>query len=115
MSSRLNAPMIITGFVDIVLSVILLGLSFRFILKLLAANPETPFVSWLYAVTVPLLSPFSGIFPSPSLENGVIVEFTTLFAILIYILVSYLVVELIKYVSYQSTRYTIVETTTTKS
>lgn len=108
MNPRIDAPSIIVRLIDAVLSIVLFMLGLRFILKLFAANPETSFVSWVYAVTVSLLSPFSGIFPSPTLENGIIVEFTTVFAILIYIMLAYLLVELIKYISYGATqRYTV--------
>lgn len=56
----------------------------RVILKLFGANPIAPFVSWIYAVSQPLLAPFFGMFPTPLLRRGGTIEFSALFALLIY-------------------------------
>lgn len=65
---------------------IILGL--RFMLKIFAANPLAPFVSWIYGISSIFFAPFSGIFPV-YIQNGSIFEFSTLFAILVYGLVGY--------------------------
>ena len=74
-------------------------LIFRFVLKLLAANANSGFVSWVYATTQPLLNPFLFAFPTPGVRGGFILEFTTLFAIFAYTFVGYLVQELLKVIS----------------
>ena len=74
-------------------------LTLRFVLKLLAANPEAGFVSWVYATTQPLLNPFLQAFPTPELGEGFTLEFTTLFALFVYIMFGYLVQLLLDTVS----------------
>ncbi len=70
-------------------------LGFRVVLKLLAANAATPFVNWIYDTSEPLLVPFRGMFPSPQLATGSELEFSALFALMIYAFVGYLLVELV--------------------
>jgi hypothetical protein len=62
---------------------ILLGL--RFILKLIAANPNSGFGAFVYGLTGPLLAPFTGLVGTPQ-ASGVILEITTLIAMAIYAL-----------------------------
>lgn len=94
-----KTPRIILGFIHIVLWVVETFLTLRFILRLFDANTSAPFVNFIYNSTGPLLQPFRGIFPSPVLQQGFIVEFSTLFAIIIYSLISYLIIALIEWVS----------------
>ena len=72
-----------------------LMLLLRFVLKLFAANPAASFVAWIYENTQPLLQPFLFAFPTPSVQGGYTIEFTTLFAIFVYAFVSYLIQELL--------------------
>lgn len=72
-----------------------LMLLFRFVLKLFAANAAAPFVGWIYENTQPLLQPFLFAFPTPSVQGGYSLEFTTLFAIFVYAFASYLIHELL--------------------
>jgi hypothetical protein len=81
--------------VDVFVAVIEIALGLRFVLKLLGANPSAGFVDWVYATTAPLLEPFAGMFPSPVLERGFILEFSTLFAMLAYAVLGWLIVELV--------------------
>ncbi len=66
-------------------------LVFRFIFKLLAANPGSPFVNFVYSVSSALISPFRAIFPTPRLEN-MLFEWVTLVAIAVYWVVAYALV-----------------------
>ncbi len=70
-------------------------LGLRFILKLFSANPDSPFVRWVYENTQPLLVPFANVFPTARLGRGYTVEFITLFAIIIYALIGYLILALV--------------------
>lgn len=74
-------------------------LIFRFILRLLAANPQAGFVAWIYNTTQPLLNPFIFAFPTPSIKGGFVLEFTTLFAIFAYTFAAYLIQELLGIIS----------------
>jgi len=70
----------------------------RLILKLLGASPDAAFAIWTYAITRPLLAPFLGMFPSPLIEGRFVVEFTTLFAIVAYLVLQYLIIELLDFI-----------------
>lgn len=67
----------------------------RFILKLFGANPQATFVSWIYEMTQPLLTPFLMAFPTPSVQGGYTLEFTTLFALFVYAFIGYLIQEIL--------------------
>ena len=68
-------------------------LLFRFVLKLFSANDNVLFVQWVYEISQPLLTPFIGMFPAPNFGGGFIIEFTTLFALLIFGIAKYLILE----------------------
>src|SRR5438105_2755174 len=78
-----------------VIMVLEVFLGLRFILQLFSANPDSPFVRWVYENTQPLLVPFTNVFPSARLGRGYTVEFVTLFAIIIYALLGYLIMALV--------------------
>jgi YggT family protein len=65
----------------------------RFVLKALAANAEAGFAQLIYAVTGPLVAPFTGLFGTPQAATGAVLELHTLIAMLIYALVAWLVVR----------------------
>lgn len=90
----MNATYALTKLINLVFGLAEAFLGLRFILRLLGANPEADFVSWLYAMSDPLLDPFRGIFPTV-VEGQFIIEFSTLFAILIYALVAWLLTQLV--------------------
>lgn len=95
--------------INFVFGIIELVLGLRIVFELFGANSQAPFVSWLYEVSRPLLYPFLGIFPSPVIKGGFVLDMTALVALLIYALVAYLISELIRYISYRSTAYTVKE------
>lgn len=68
-------------------------LAFRFVLKLLAANPSAGFSSFIYNVSYPLAAPFLNVFGITKVE-GSIFEWTTLLAILVYWLIAWGIVKL---------------------
>lgn len=78
-------------FMGIIEALILL----RIILKLFGANPYTPFVQWIYNLTMPLLSPFRNIFPTPMIQGRYELELTSIFALIVYAFLSYFLVQFI--------------------
>ena len=70
-------------------------LGLRFIFRLFNANTANDFVEWLYRVSDQLLEPFRGIFPATELEPGYVIEFSTLFAMVAYALIGFLVLALV--------------------
>lgn len=74
-------------------------LAFRLVLKLLGANPESAFVSIIYAVTGVLLAPFIGIFRmavTQGIETKAVLEPANIIGMMVYALVAYGIVKLIK-------------------
>src|SRR6185503_9581130 len=68
-------------------------LAFRFVLKLLAANPTAGFSSFVYNVSYPFAAPFLNVFHITRIEGSVF-EWTTLLAMLVYWLVALAIVKL---------------------
>ncbi|UPA22883.1 YggT family protein [Candidatus Peribacteria bacterium] len=69
-------------------------LAFRFLLKLLAANAQAGFTSFIYTVTAPFAAPFLNVFRISRVE-GSVVEWTTILAMLVYWLLAYAVIKLL--------------------
>ena len=68
-------------------------LAFRFVLKLLAANPSAGFSSFIYMVSRPFAAPFLSVFRITKVEGSVL-EWTTLLAMFVYWLVAFGIVKL---------------------
>jgi uncharacterized protein YggT (Ycf19 family) len=68
---------------------------FRFGLMLIAANPGSAFVDFIYSVTNIFVSPFNSILAAPALGNGGVIDVASLFAIMVYLLVTWLITTLI--------------------
>jgi uncharacterized protein YggT (Ycf19 family) len=88
---------IIRTLVNIVFGIIEFLLSLRFILKFFVVNSSTPFVAWIYGVTATLVSPFAKIVPDFKF-GGFVVDFATLVALIVYVLIGYLILQLFSYV-----------------
>ena len=71
----------------------LIGL--RVILKLIAANPESPFASLVYNFTWLFLWPFLGLTATPSAGN-VVLEIPSIIAMIVYALVAWVFVSLVR-------------------
>ena len=82
------------NFVYIFFGVIEALVLIRFLLKLLAANPDAGFSNLIYGITAPLVAPFQGVFPTPT-SNGSVLEVAALLAIIVYALISWVIVRLI--------------------
>lgn len=64
----------------------LIGL--RVILKLIAANPESPFAAFIYSVSNIFLLPFAGLVGTPA-AGGVVLELSSIIAMLVYALLAW--------------------------
>ena len=79
-------------------------LSVRFLLKFFGADARAPFVAWLYDTTNSLIAPFAGAFPASTVNGHFVIEFTTLFALIVYSLIAYFLGELIAFTADASLR-----------
>lgn len=68
-------------------------LAFRFILKLLAANPDAGFTQFIYNVSLPFAAPFLNVFRVPRVEGSAL-EWTTLLAMLVYFIIGWAIIKL---------------------
>ncbi len=79
-----------------ILGVIEILLAFRIVLKMLAANINSPFVSFIYVITDPLALPFAGIFRVDFNQQGAALEWSTLVAMAVYGLLAYGIMQLMQ-------------------
>jgi uncharacterized protein YggT (Ycf19 family) len=87
---------ILRSIINLVVGVIELLLTFRFIFEFLVVNTGTPFVAWLYRVTDPLVAPFSKILPNWKI-SGFVVDFATVAALIVFALAGALLMMLFPY------------------
>ncbi len=80
-----------------ILGVIEVLLAFRFMLKLLGANPQSGFAGLIYGVSNPFALPFAGIL-GISGDLGMILEWSTLIAMAVYAILAYGIVALFQLV-----------------
>lgn len=82
-----------------ILGVLEVLFAFRLVFKILGANPQSPFVSFIYTVSQAFLAPFSGIFRSAvtkGLEAQSVLEPMTIIAMIVYAIVAWGIVKLIE-------------------
>lgn len=82
-----------TQIVWYVLGVVEVLLAFRFVLKMLEANPAAGFSSFIYGITYVLTAPFLSVFRITEV-SGSVFEWPTLLAMLVYGIIAYGVVQL---------------------
>lgn len=78
-------------FVAIILETLI---AFRIFLKLIAANPESGFASFIYNTTNLFLLPFAGLTATPS-ANGAVLEVSSIIAMIAYAVLFWLIVYVI--------------------
>lgn len=87
----------------------LIGL--RVILRLIAANPRSPFALLVYNLSYPFVWPFLGLTRTPS-ANGAVLEISSIIAMFVYALVAWAIAEIIWIVLYRPRGVTVVRDTT---
>lgn len=73
-----------TQIVYYILGIVEVLLAFRFVLKLLGANPGAGFTSFIYGTTYVFAEPFLSVFKSSQIMTGSIFEWTTILAMIVY-------------------------------
>lgn len=99
--NALEVPMgyIITRVIYVVFALVELILGLRLILKLFGANATNPFVSWAYETSAAVLDPFRGIFPTTIFQSTFVIEFSTIFAMVIYAIIAMLLIYLVEFIT----------------
>ena len=67
----------------------------RIILKLIAANPGTPFVRFVYNLTDLVLWPFFGLTVTPATGSGIILELSSFIAMVVYAVAAWALVKIL--------------------
>ena len=91
-----NLSYAVTTLVSVLFGTLEVVLLLRFLFRLLGANPTNNFISWLYSVSHPFVAPFNGIFNDQTLGSQGVFEASTLVALVIYGLLAWLVVWLLR-------------------
>lgn len=78
-----------------ILGIVEVLLAFRFVLKLLGANPSTGFVSFIYSVSGLFVAPFTAVFPISS-EGGSILEWSVILAGIVYAVIAWGLANLLR-------------------
>ena len=96
---------ILTAAVNFAFSFAAIALLVRLFLRLFGANPEAGFTKFIYDSTSPLLEPFRGVFSPYQIEPGNVLELSTILALVIYLVIAYLLTELIVTIAKRNERY----------
>ncbi|MBI4039119.1 YggT family protein [Candidatus Daviesbacteria bacterium] len=80
-----------------ILSIIEVLLIFRFLLKMIGANPFSGFTNLIYSLSNPLALPFIGVV-SPMASGTSIFEWSTVIAGIVYLLLAYGIVQLFQFI-----------------
>ncbi|TSC91963.1 MAG: hypothetical protein CEN90_78 [Parcubacteria group bacterium Licking1014_17] len=84
---------IIVFLIDLVVGIIEVLLALRFLLRLFGASGVAAFVAWIYRVSQVFREPFAGILPDIHLTQRLVLELSSLVAIIIYGIIGYLVIR----------------------
>lgn len=83
-----------TQVVYYILGIVEVLLAFRFVLKLLGANPGAGFTSFVYGITYVFATPFLTVFRSSQIVAGSIFEWTTILAMVVYWIIAVGIIKL---------------------
>lgn len=77
-----------------ILTLLEVVLAFRFVFKLVGANPAAAFTDFIYSITQPFVAPFLNVI-TPARVEGSFVEWASMLAMVVYWIVAWAIVRLI--------------------
>ena len=86
-----------------ILAVIEVLLAFRFVLRLLAANPAAGFTDFIYTLSYPFVAPFMAVFSTTRVAASAF-EWTTLLAMVVYWMLAIGIIRIFTMSKHVSTR-----------
>ena len=106
-----------TQFVWLLFGILETLIALRIGLKLIGANPDSPIVALIYGFTYLFLFPFEGLVASPTAGSSMVLELSSMFAMLIYGLIAWAVERTIWLIFYRprGSVVAVTETNTTES
>ena len=93
----------VAGLINFFLVLVEAFLGLRVILRFFAADPTVSFVHWVYTSSSTLMEPYRGIFPTTVIGHNHVVDFSAIFAMVVYGLVALAFAALVSYLN--PTRY----------
>jgi hypothetical protein len=99
----MNPTLYLSKLVHFIIGLAEIVLFLRIILRLFAANPTASFVHWTYTTSNTLLEPFRGIFQTAVIDKSHVLDFTALFALLVYGILSALLIYIIDFLGTPAT------------
>lgn len=98
--ARRSAVRRLASLIWLFFGVLVAGIGLRVVLKLMAANPASPFADLVYRFTDLFLWPFAGLTATPSAQ-GMVLEIPAIIAMFVYALLGWIVVRLVWLLFYQ--------------
>jgi len=99
----------VLGLINFFLALVEIFLGLRVLLRFFAANPNNHFVSWVYNSSGVLMEPFRGIFPTTVIGRDHVIDFSALFAMLVYALVAMAFIALANWLTPRPVATTVVK------
>ncbi len=96
----------ITRFIYLVFAILESLFGLRLLFKIIGANPNNLFAHTLYRFTDLFLSPFAGLISNPA-SGKIILEVTTIVAMLIYLLAGWVLIQLVWLIFYRARTRTV--------
>lgn len=96
-TKQLNQAGFIGSIIRLLFGIIVGILAIRFIFALVGANEANGLVAWIYQASLPLITPFAGIFGSDIAVATGRLELTTLLALVVYGVIGSLLSSLFSY------------------
>lgn len=100
--SMINARYWITSIIYFLLGVLEVILGLRFIFRLLGASTASSFIAFLYNLSLPFVTIFNGIFNDQTIGSTGVFEISTILAMLIYALIAWGIVSLVRVIFFQN-------------
>lgn len=95
---------VLVWFIYAVVVVALVLLTLAFFLRLFGASTEAEFTQWVYRSVSRIMEPFRGMFPSQELDGESVLDFSLLFAMIIYSILALALHSLVEWLSYRVRR-----------
>jgi uncharacterized protein YggT (Ycf19 family) len=83
----LRVARVVVLFIYVVVIVNLVVLSLGFVLRLFGASTDASFTRWVYRNVERIMEPFRGMFPSHPVTGRSVIDFSLLFAMIVYVIV----------------------------
>ncbi len=95
-STRSTVVSRIIQIIAFITTIIVLLIAVRFFLQLIGANEANAFANIVFGLTNPLVAPFASLFPPTAAQEGIVIEWSTLVAGVVYIGLGWLIATLIR-------------------